>query len=81
MRKYRIAVVMFCFLVVFNAPARADGSLPVSASNAPTLSLNANAANVAAQVAGESPYLRPELLGALAAGGYALYRGRHRRII
>lgn len=56
-------------------------SLPVSATQPPTLTMNANVNRVPSSDPDAGGLDRPELLGAAAIGLYALIKARNRRIV
>lgn len=78
--QHRLTAFVILALAGFFTPAYAtDDALPISASQPPLLPMNANTNTV--PVTDDSPLGRAELLGALAIGAYALYKGRSRRIV
>lgn len=82
MMQHRLTAVVFLALAGLSVPAYAvDPALPVSASQPPLLPMNANTNTVPVPVTDDSSLGRPELLGALAIGVYALYKSRSRRIV
>ncbi len=82
MTQHRLTAIVFLALAALTTPAYAtDHALPVSASQPPLLLMSANTNTVSVPVTDDSPLARPELLGAVAIGAYALYKSRSRRIV